>query len=217
MPALIKANATLTAGNPQLVNYNINTSADGGLSITAEFVALSRSVASSYGLFKIGSNLHPAIAVKADVIGALQNYNSQGLPILTGVEIVTASGLATISLNYTGEAIPTAGTNADGTPIITQEITTSTDLRSFSGSYTDTASGKIRNATFDYYATTVTSENDNPVPVSPSGPFNVRGIYSYEIQSIATTQNVISTRTYRNNLGQYKTTNTVTVIYINKG
>lgn len=216
MPALVKANASLLAGNAQLVSYDIATGADGGMLINAEFVSLARFATSNYGGFKIGSDLHPDLARKSDVLGALQNYNSPKLPILTSADIVINNGLATLSLTYSGEAIPTSGTNADGTPIVTQEITTSTDLRSFSGSYLDTFSGTIRNATFEYYATTVTVENGEAEPVAPSVPFNLRGIYGYEIQFVATTQNVVSTRTYRNNLGQYKTTNSVTVIYVNR-
>lgn len=215
MPSLIKANASLLAGNPQLTKYNVSTQNDGGISISAEFVMLAQFSDDAYNAFRIGSDVHPALQSKNDVVAALRINRATYLPRLTSADIVTTSGLSTISLTYGGEAdIDSVGTDANGEPKVTSEITTSTDLRSFSGSVTDTSITPEKNVSiaFDYYATSVTAENAKPIAIAPGEPFNIRSRLS--VRRFVSTQNVYASRTYRNNLGQSKATNSVTVIYV---
>lgn len=215
MPSLIKANAAMLSGNPQLAAYNVATASDGGLSINAEFVVLSQFAFSVYSSFKIGSDLHPSLKAKTDIIAALQNYNSPALPTLTSVDIVTASGLSTISVQYSGEAIDTAGTNPDGSPKVAKETSTSLDLRSLSG--VALLNGQTFAFSFDYYATTVTVEvidggSERVTAPNPSAPFNVRSKLSPS--RFLSVSQIRGARTYRNNLGQTKTSTSATGVWI---
>lgn len=223
MAALVKANATMLAGNPQLTTYNVSTASDGALSVSAQFVVLSQFAASVFQTFRIGSNLHSQLRAKADVVAALQNYKASAFPVLVSAEITTSGGLSTIDVSYAGESLDDPGTDNGGEPIVTREITTSTDLRSLSGSVVQTlADGTTQNLSFsfDYYATSVTAEGGSSA--SPrelagaelSAPFNVRAAAGISIREIIEKQEIRAQRTYRNNLGQFKSTTTVTPIYV---
>lgn len=217
MPALIKANASLLAGNPQLTTYNISTDSTGVLTINAEFVVLSQSASTAYGIFRIGSELHSSLKAKTDVLTALSNYSASSLPVLTSAEISTVNGLATISVVYATVTIE--ATEDSGT--VTSEITTSTDLRSFSGSVsvleTVTEDGQNvlkyvnKSFSFDYYATSITTDGPGGTGSSAGPPINMRGISPFKFVKTFTS---IATRTYRNNLGAYKQQSTTTTVYI---
>ena len=212
MAALIKASSRMLAGEPQLTTYNVSTSADGSLAVNAEFVVLSQHASLAYQSFRVGSGLHSQLWAKADVKAALLNYRANQMPVLVSAEISTVSGLSTISVSYAAESMADPGTDSAGNPIITQEITTTTDLRSFSGSYASGDTSQSVSFSFDYYATTVTAENGMPDGVQPGEPLNLRGVGS--VVGLVSTQSVFSRRTYRNNLAQYKETNSVTIIYV---
>lgn len=207
MPALIKTNAAMASGQQQLTTYNINTDADASLIITAEFVALSQFASEAFASFKIGSPLHIALQNKSDVIAALQTYEPENLPTLSSCDITTSGGLCTMRAAYTGIATITAGADESNEPIVDSEVTSSMDLRSIGGSYTE--DGVTYNWSADYYATTVTGINTRVSGKQPSELLNKRGrVPALQKFTQRTSQS------YRNNLGQFKYQVSVTIIYI---
>jgi hypothetical protein len=227
MGAIVKANASIMSGVPQLTTYNIATDASNVLTINAEFVVLSQLASTAYSTFRIGSALHSSLATKSDVLTALSGYSASALPLLTGVDITTANGLATISVVYATNTNITSNIVDDESdnPQVTSEITTNTDLRSFSGSVSVrtnvTEDGQQvtkyinRSFSFDYYSTSVTTEGAVSALFTPGSdadkPINIRGISPGGLVSKLTS---FATRTYRNNLGAYQTQQTSTTVYI---
>lgn len=206
------------SGTPQLTTYNITTDASSVLTINAQFVTLSQYASTAYNAFRIGSELHSSLRAKTDVLTALSNYSAISLPVLTSAEIATINGLATISVVY---SIATTANEDVDPEQVTSEITTSTDLRSFSGSVVatvrvtengETVTKEInRSFSFDYYATSVTKDGPGGTGSSAGSPINIRGINPSGYVSQFTS---VATRTYNNNLGQSRYQSTTTTVYI---
>lgn len=228
MPSIIKANATLNSGGVQLTTYSITAQGDNSLGINANFICLSRFEHLFASSFRIGAPLPTALANEPEFILLLNSLSASTKPIINSVDIQKNYGLTTFSLGLSVNTKPSveqseSSDTRENVPSY-NEVTTTTDLRSLTGSI---ISRILNNGvpedtsfsfSFDYYATSVTAEGDQARSVRPSEPFNVRAGWAsqsdIDIRYCVTTTDVYSTRTYRNNLGQYKVTQTVTSIYI---
>ena len=225
MPALVKANSNLVGGNVALVSYAFRDSSDLTVTIDAEFCALSG--ANVDALFRIGSTIPPALRQASGFAELLTQKRVQDDPALTSCEVVIANGLKRFVCSYVSRAQAASGDSAADSG---QEVSLSTDLRSFSGSST-AANGVSNSFSFDYYATTATIEYNNP-SAAPSGPpeevklstpFNAQGTLptSYQeppggiLVGDALIPFIITTsRQTRNNVGQTRYTITYSVQYI---
>lgn len=207
MPALIKANARLSAGGVQLTTYSISAQSDNSIGINADFVCLSQFDATLAASFRIGADLPVALANEPGLVSLLNGLKVSTTPKVQGVSIERAHGLTTFRLSLGVESDPsTEATSA-------QEITTSTELKSLSGSVVTGLNNQSESFAFDYYATSVTTEGVSANAVEPSLPVNLRGIFK-DIFTVTTKQDIFSRRTVRNNLGQYKISTTITRVYV---
>lgn len=210
MPSIIKANARLSAGGVQLTTYAITAQSDNSLGINADFVCLSRFDSVLAASFRVGADLPYALASEPGFVALLNGLKVSTTPRVQGVNITRANGLTTFSLSLGVESDPATDSTA------LQEITTNTELKSLSGSVVFTAlNNQSASLAFDYYATSVTKEGSSPIPVEPSAPFNLRGDIK-DIGNYIGKQNIISHRTVRNNVGQYKTTTTISRVYVQR-
>jgi hypothetical protein len=232
MPSLVKANSKLSAGGMQLTSYSIVAQGDNSLGINADFVCLTRFDSALAAALRVGAPIPAALLQEDNFTALLNSLRAKTLPNVQSCNIERNYGLTTfrLSLGVNNEAATDGGTNGDGTiiggddpaPEVTGEVTVSTDLRSLSGSVTQTLFSSsnetvTRNFSFafDYIATTITVENQGVAglfSVVPGAIFNVRG--NIEPGSFISTQEITSTRSYRNNLGQQKSSRTTVGVYI---
>lgn len=213
MPSIVKTNPTLSAGGLQLVNYSVEDQADGTLAIDVEFLCLPSAQLRILQSIRANAPAPDSIMQNADFIGILQSLGAGGRPTIRSCRTQTNYGLTTI--NVVLGILTNPALEGEGAAI-TREVTTSTDLRSFSGSVSDN-DGTAYAISFDYYAQTVTVEGQQGLALSEepyiSAPFNVRsGLPS--VLSYLKTFTSQTSRTYRNNIGVMKTQTTYSISYI---
>lgn len=231
MPSLVKANSKLSAGGMQLTSYSIVAQGDNSLGINADFVCLTRFDSALAAALRVGAPIPAALLQEDNFTALLNSLRATTLPNVQSCNIDRNYGLTTfrLSLGVNNDAATDGGSGGSGPadaplrpPEVTGEVTTSTDMRSLSGSVTQTLFSSSNNVVtrnfsfaFDYIATTITVEGRVSGPVGSTTPgtiFNVRG--NINPSFFIGTQDITSTRSYRNNLGQMKNSTTTTGVYI---
>ncbi len=226
MPALVKANSKLSSGGMQLTAYSIVAQSDNSLGINADFVCLTRFDSAIASTLRVGAPMPVALLQEDNFVALLNNLRATTSPNVQSCNIERNYGLTTfrLSLGVDNEATIGGGGGGGGnTPTVTGEVTTSTDLRSLTGSVTQTVAGdppvtKNFSFSFDYYAKTITTEGTGVSAsdfAQPSNIFNVRG--NINPSRFIAPQIITTSRSYRNNLGRVKNSTTVSAVYIQTG
>jgi hypothetical protein len=215
MAAIIRAKSSFLNGGLTLLRYNVSDASDGSFTVDAEFAAIRSAPVARF--FRVGSRMpnelwsHPGFGELMVLMRVLDT------PLLISSNVTTERGIMTIRATYGGEV---ETTDDDEQP--NSEFSTSTELRSLSGSVRIVTNlGEESGAfSFDYYSTSSSAEIRNGGDGGAAGgllgsPFNIRidanigGVGGY-----IGSQTVVSRQTYRNNLGQYRTSETVTPVWV---
>lgn len=214
MPSIVKTNATLSAGGLQLVNYSVEQQADATLAVDAEFLCLPEFQSQILKSLRTNAPAPKILMANSEFVAILQSLGSISTPLIQSCRAQSNYGLTSISIVL---GIVTSVSRAGEAASVTREVTTSTDLRSFSGSVSDNE-GTAYAINFDYYAQTVTVEGgeqglalSEQAYISP--PFNVRSGVS-NVEAYLNTFTSQTSRTYRNNVGVMKTQTTYSISYI---
>lgn len=214
MAAIVKAKPAFLNGEIALLKYTASDSTDGSFRIEAEFAAIGTAKIESQ--FRVGSAVPAALANATGYADMLAIKRVVDAPTLLSSTITKQNGIKFINCSY-GSSVAASDENGE----VTQTFSTSTDLRSFSGSVnisTDlgTESGSF---SFDYYSTSASVDSSagsaNPTGASIGSPINVRidGQLG-AVQGFIKSFYVTSRQTYRNNLGQTRYVVTVTPTYV---
>lgn len=162
MPAIIKSNSSLAAGNISLVDQSFSVSGSNDLVLKAKYLCLASYAQQWSAQLVIG--VPPPVAAPS----AISSYNLQRPLALSDVSVNIASGLAHFDCTFSAPRIVTGADIADDLEI---GETSSVELRQFQGSALQvyTYKGKTYSFgtkvsyNFDYYAETKTlsaSHND---------------------------------------------------------
>lgn len=215
MAAIIQATPAFLNGEVTLIKYSASDATDGSFSIAAEFAAIGTAKIESQ--FRVGSPVPAALANASGYADMLALKRVADSPKLLSSTIIREHGIKFISCTYGS----TVNSDSEENNQVTQTFSTSTDLRSFSGSVnisTDlgTESGSF---SFDYYSTSASADsstgNANPSGASIGRPINVRIEGSLGgVNDFISVFNVTSRQTYRNNLGQTRHVTTITPTYV---
>jgi hypothetical protein len=214
MGAIVKAKPAFLNGQVTLIKYAASDATDGSFRIAAEFAAIGTAQIESQ--FRVGSPVPAALANASGYADMLALKRVAGSPTLLSSTITREHGIKFISCTY-GSTISDSGENNQ----VTQTFSTSTDLRSFSGSINILGDLGTESASFsfDYYATSASVDSSvgsaNPAGASLGNPINVRAEGSLGgVSDYVRSFNVTSRQTYRNNLGQTRHVVTITPTYV---
>ena len=216
MPSLVKTNSLLAAGNLQLLDYSTENQADGTLAISADFLCLPQFQERNIKALRPNADAPPLLMSNKEFVQVLQSFGAVTTPLVRSCRAQTSYGLTTISV-VLGVITQIARANQDGGASVTREVTTSTDLKSLTGSVSSADGAESFSFSFDYYAQSVTVEgvdtnlgmSENPII---SRPFNIRsGLNVGDYIGTFVSQ---TSRTYRNNVGVMKTQTTYANQYI---
>lgn len=187
-------------------------------SVRAQDTPLVRSASAqtNYGLatisVRLGVTIPPATLVSGSGSLEVSVIKTAGG---SSVDIIDESGGSSLS-GTSGGTGATDGTSTQEQEAAksTYEVTTSTDLKSLSGSVLVASENANYAFSFSYYAQTITIEGSTSAGEPNIGrPFGVRSSYS-GFQSLITKFVSRTGRTYRNSLGVTKTQSTLSAMYL---
>jgi hypothetical protein len=179
MASIVKANASLTAGGLAVIKRNYSLSDEGALIYEAEYACLSQFANNHAGKFKTGAEAPTALPSSISLI------RLDGAPKLYEVATYTQNGLTYFSAKYS------AGSQEVGQ----YTLTTSTEVRNFSGTFdaevatkdanqvTQIVRGSI-NISFDYQSITVTIESKSSLNI-PEIKGTVGQIFNFAVTKLS--------------------------------